>query len=100
MNENTQPTTVACGNPFLPIVLIALSLIVVLGQTLLTVREQKSALNQMIEQQKPAVEQSRQAAALFTKMIKDLLQLAQTDADAKAIATKHGISFKSAPAAK
>lgn len=104
MNENTQPTSTCCGNPFLPIVLIAVSLIVVLGQNLLSVREQKSTLNQVVEQQKPAIEQSRQVQVHFKKMMMDLLQLAQTDAEAKAIATKYGITFTpantAAPAAK
>jgi hypothetical protein len=101
MNEDTPSTSAARGgNPFLPIVLIALSLIIVLGQNLLTARAQKSALNQVLAQQKPAIEQSRQVAARFTKMMGDLLQLAQTDAEAKAIATKHGIAFTPGPAAR
>ncbi|TAN39048.1 MAG: hypothetical protein EPN23_00620 [Verrucomicrobia bacterium] len=100
MNENTHPTSNCCGNPFLPIVLLALTLILVLGQNLLTVRDQKSALNQVVDQQKPAIEQSRQASARFTKMMQDLWQLAQTDAEAKAIVAKHGIAFTSAPATK
>jgi len=97
MNETTQPTTATCGNPFLPIVLLALSLIIVLGQNLLAVREQKAALNQMIDQQKPAIEQSRQVQARFQKMMMELLQLAQTDADAKTVAAKYGISYTPAP---
>lgn len=79
-------------NPFLPIVLIAATLIIILGQNLLTVREQKTALKQQVDQQQPALEQSRQIQARFQKMMVDLLQLAQTDADAKTIVAKYGIA--------
>ena len=99
MNDTPQSTCTASGNPFWAIALIAISLIVILGQNLMTVRDQKTALSQMIEQQKPAMEQSRQVQVRFQKMMMDLLQLAQAgDKDAKDVITKYGIAFTPASA--
>ena len=90
MNDQIQENKF---NLFWPFVLLAASLIVILGQNLLTVREQKANLTQVVEQQKPTLEQSRQVQMRFQKMMMDLLQLAQTDAEAKTIVTKYGIAI-------
>jgi len=90
MNDQLQENKF---NLFWPFVLLAASLIVILGQNLLTVREQKANLTQVVEQQKPTLEQSRQVQMRFQKMMVDLLQLAQTDAEAKTIVTKYGIAI-------
>ena len=95
MNEQIQ--TESKFNPFWPIALIAASLIIILGQNLLTVREQKSALKQLVDQQAPVLDQSRQVQARFQKMMMDLLQLAQSDAEAKTIVTKYGIAVTPPP---
>ena len=80
-------------NLFWPFALLAASLIIVLGQNLWTVRDQKAALTNAIDQQRPALEQSRQVQVRFQKMMVDLLQMAQTDAEAKTIVTKYGIAI-------
>jgi len=90
MNDQIQENKF---NLFWPFALLAASLIVILGQNLLTVREQKANLTQVVEQQKPTLEQSRQVQMRFQKMMMDLLQLSQTDAEAKTIVTKYGIAI-------
>ena len=95
MNEQIQAETKF--NPFWSIALIAISLICILGQNLLTVREQKATLTQMVEQQKPTLEQSRQVQIRFQKMMVDLLQLAQTDKEAQALVAKYGIAITPPP---
>jgi len=94
---NDQIQTEKPVNPFLPIALIGLSVIVILGQNFLQMREQQTALKQITDQQRPVVEQSRQVQMRFQKMMMDLLQLAQTDNDAKQIVTKYGIAVQTPP---
>ena len=94
MNEQIEPRS----NAFLPIVLIAASLLVFLGRDLAITRQQKTELKQVVEQQAPALAQSREVGAKFEKMVRDLLQLAQTDEEARAIVAKYGISVNTAPA--
>ncbi|MCX6997800.1 MAG: hypothetical protein NTV49_12110 [Kiritimatiellaeota bacterium] len=95
MNEITESSDKA----FWPIALVALSLILVLGRDLYVSSKQKVMLKQIGIQQDQGVLQSRQVAANFEKMMRDLLQLAQTDTDAKAIVTKYGIKITEPPAA-
>ncbi len=84
-------------NPFLPIALVAVSVIVILGQNFLQMREQQTALQQIRDQQVPIVEQSRQVQMRFQKMMMDLLQLSQTDKDAQTIVAKYGIAVQAPP---
>jgi len=97
MNDQLEPSK----NAFLPIVLIAVSLLIVWGRDLTIVRQQKTAIKQVIEQQVvPALAQSREAGAKFEKMVRELLQLAQTDDEARAIVVKYGISVNNTAPAK
>jgi len=95
---NDQIQTEKPANPFLPIALVALSLICILGQNFLGMHDQQKALQQLKDQQTPTVEQSRQVQMRFQKMMMDLLQLAQTDNEAKQIVTKYGIAVQPPPA--
>jgi len=80
-----------------PVILIAASIIVLLGRDLLDATQQQAKLKQIIAQQEQGVIRSRQVAASFEKMMRDLLQMAQTDADAKAIIAKYGIAINPPP---
>ena len=91
---NDQIQTEKLANPFLPIVLIGLSLVCILGPNYWGMREQKTALENLKKQQVPVLDQSRQVQVRFQKMMMDLLQLAQTDKEAQALVTKYGIAVQ------
>ena len=96
MNEIRESSS---GKSFAAIALIGLSLAIVLGRDLYLTTKQKTALRQISAQQDQGVLQSRQVAANFEKMMRDLLELAKTDSEAKAIITKYGITVTQPPAA-
>jgi hypothetical protein len=89
VNQETEKSYSA----FLPVLLVALSFVILLGRDLSLTRQQKGALKQMHEQQTVNVEKSRQAQAAFEKLMRDLIRLAQTDQDARAVVTKYNINF-------
>jgi len=82
---------------FFPLVLLAISFIVLLGWQVSVASSQKSMLENAITRQEPAVNQSQQVQAGVTKLVTDLLTAAQTDDTAKAIVTKYKIQ-QNAPA--
>lgn len=91
---NDQIQTEKSTNPFLPIVLVGISLICFLGPNYSALRDQQKALQGLKDQQLPIVDQSRQVQIRFQKMMMDLLQLAQTDKEAQAIVQKYGIAVQ------
>ena len=96
MNQTSESN----GRTGWPIVLIAASLLLVLGRDLLDNNRQQAALKLTVARQEEGVAKSRDVAKGFEKMMRDLLQLAQTDTEAKAIVAKYGIAVNAPPAAR
>ena len=102
MSQEYSPET---GTPsdcktcaFIPIALLAISFIVLLGWQVGNTSTQRGLLQSAISRQESSVTQANQVKANLAKLAGDLLQTAQTDDTAKAIATKFGIRGN-APAA-
>jgi hypothetical protein len=74
---------------FIPLVLLSLSLIVLLGWQVSNSSAQRTQLENAITRQEPAVNQSNQVQATLGKLAADLLEAAQTDGTARAIAAKY-----------
>jgi hypothetical protein len=74
---------------FVPLVLLSISFIVLLGWQVSNTTAQRTLLENAITRQEPAVTQSHQVQAGLAKLAEDLLQAAQTDDTAKAIAAKY-----------
>jgi hypothetical protein len=76
---------------FIPIVLLAVTLIVLLAWQVKETHSQGTYLENLITRQEPQVDQSTQIQATVTKLVRDLIQAAQTDDSAKAIIAKYKI---------
>jgi hypothetical protein len=83
---------------FIPLVLLSLSFIVLLGWQVSNSSTQRGQIENAITRQEPAVNQSQQLQASLGKLAGDLLQVAQTDGTARAIAQKFGIQQNGAGA--
>ena len=93
MNDQIQNEKPA--NPFLPVALVAISIICFLGPTAWDASRIKSELSSVRDQQTATLQKSQPVLAGFQKMMMDLLQRAQAgDADAKAIIAKYGIAVQ------
>ena len=93
-----------CNSAFIPLTLLAVSLLIVFIWQLSNISSQRSGLQNLIQNQQQAVQQSHQVQAGLEKIVGDLLDLAQGgDDDAKAIVAKYGIArqggAQAAPAA-
>ena len=87
-------------NGFVPLVLIALSVIIVLTWELVTGSQARRNGQQLREQQSKLVEQSKQIQTGLEKLARDLINVASTDSDAKALVAKYQINVTNpAPAA-
>ena len=95
MSEQTQIEKPA--NPFLPIALVAVSIVCFLGPTACDASQIKTNLTAARDQQATGLAQSQPIMARFQKMMMELLALSQTDADAKQIVTKYGIAVQAPP---
>lgn len=85
-------------NPFWPVLLVALSLIIMLSYQFILVFGQRLALQKQIQQQSEVVTRANQTQNELQRLVVDLLALAETgDADAKAIVAKYKIA-NTAPA--
>lgn len=83
----------SCMTPFIPLTLLAVSFLILLVWQLSNIYSQRSGLQNLIQNQQQAVQQSGQVQAGVKKLANDLLDLAQNgDADAKAIVDKYKIS--------
>lgn len=96
----------SCGNNscFIPLVLVALSLIVAFGSQLYSEVAQRKSIQLAVENQQNAVQQALQQSRLvqagLEKVVNDVLELAQSgDPDAKAIIAKYGVSRQGGAAA-
>ena len=92
MNDQIQNEKPA--NPFLPIALIAVSIICFLGPTAWDASQIKTNLTSARDQQAKGLADSQPIMARFQKMMMEMLALSQTDADAKQIVTKYGIAVQ------
>ena len=82
-----------CTSGFIPLTLLAVSLLIVFIWQLSNISSQRTALQNLIQNQQQAVQQSRQVQAGLEKLVTDLLDLSQNgDEDAKAIVAKYGIA--------
>lgn len=79
---------------FLPIVLIALSSLILLGWNLFIVINQHSASLRIIAQQDLQIAQANQVETKLKQMMTDLVDLAKEDTDAATIVKRYGIAFK------
>jgi cytoskeletal protein RodZ len=87
-------TVVSTGQTaFWPVVLVGLSLCAILVWQLRVQNEAKDHGTQMRDQQVKLVEQSRRVQAGLQKFARDLIEVAKTDDEAKAIVAKAGISI-------
>jgi len=91
-SELKNPDSIICPDGFLPLTLLLLSFILNLIWQLSAISSQRSGFQYTIQRQDELVSQSHKVQAGFQKLMNDLLDLAQTDEDAKAIAKKHGIA--------
>ena len=94
-------TVVATTAPtaFWPVMLVGLSLIAVLVWQLRAATQVKEHGAQMRDQQVKLVNQSRREQAGLQKFARDLIEVAKTDDEAKAIVTKYGIAVTNSGAA-
>lgn len=77
---------------FWPFILLGLSVCAILVWQLIVANQVKAHGEQMREQQVKLVDQSRKVQAGLQKFARDLIEVAKTDEEAKAIVTKYGIS--------
>ena len=82
------------ANPFLPIALIAISIISLIGPQTLEARKVKASMLDARSQMEKTLADSQPTMQRFDKMMRDLLLLAQTDADAKQLTVKYGIAVQ------
>lgn len=79
------------SNPFLPILLLVLSVALVLGWQVNSIAQQRSGLQIALGQLQEPTRQSQQFQGGLQKFLTDLLEFAKTDAQAKAVVDKYGI---------
>jgi hypothetical protein len=86
---------------FIPLVLVAVSLIIILSWELIIGNQARANGGRLREQQAKLVDQSKQIQSGLEKIARDLIDVARSgDDDAKALVTKYGINVSSpAPAA-
>ena len=90
-SENVAP----CFSSFLPLCLLALSLIIILGWQMSMGIQQYMATIRLADQQAVMANQASQTESKLQAMMTDLLQLSKTDPEAKAIVTKYRIKLNS-----
>lgn len=99
---NTSSSENCCG-VFLPLTLLASALLLVLSWQVFLSLQVRSNARAQFEQRKQLVEQSTKVQGGLENLVNDLLKLAETDKDAKAVVDKYGIRRNppaGAPAAK
>ena len=79
-------------NGFIPLTLIAVSLIIIFGWELVIGSQARRNGARLREQQAPMIEKSKQIQGQLEKIARDLIEVSKTDDDAKALVTKYGIN--------
>ena len=100
-NENDMPPETGNSmiqmDAFIPLVILAISIIVLLGWQVNQSSNQRTMLENALTRGEAAVTQAQQVQGTVSKLASDLLEAAQTDDTAKAIITKYNIK-QNAPA--
>ena len=78
---------------FWPYVLVTVSLCAILTWQVTVATEVRDHVTQLRDQQVKLVDQSKRMQVGLQKFARDLIELSKTDADAKAIVDKYGISI-------
>ena len=86
-------------SPFLPLTLVALSMVILLAWQSTSAFQQRRSLVQLQDRQNQVAAQAAQAEAQLQSLMMDLLELAKTDEDAQTIAAKYNIKFSPPPPA-
>jgi hypothetical protein len=89
--KKTETVASTAPTAFWPFLLVGLSLCAILVWQLIVANQVKEHGAQMRDQQVKLVDQSRKVQAGLQKFARDLLEVAKTDEDAKAIVTKYQI---------
>ena len=82
---------------FLPLSLLALSLMIVLGWQVSNSNSQRNLLQQGITNREPVLQQARQAQAGLQKLVVDLIDASKDDNDAIAIIAKYNVQIAGKP---
>jgi hypothetical protein len=90
---NKPENGAASFSAFLPLCLLSLSLVIILGWQMTVSVQQYIATIRMADQQGVMADQAAQTERKLQAMMTDLLQLANTDPEAKAIVTKYRIKM-------
>lgn len=83
---------------FLPVTLVSLSLCILLGWQIFNALQTRKSWQAQYDQRKELVNQSAKVQGGLETMVNDLLTLAETDKDAKAIVEKYQIRRSTPPA--
>jgi hypothetical protein len=97
-NQPAQTSSSENGSLHLPFALLLVAIAILFVQQTVTSFKMKTSLNdtkealaKAIESQKPAIAQAGEVEKKLSSMVEDLLILAKTDEQAKAIVQKYGI---------
>lgn len=100
MNSDSRHShSIIRPDAFLPLALLSISLILIFIWQLSTISSQRSAFQSTIQRQEELVSQSHKVQEGLEKLVNDLLDLAQTDEESKAIVQKYGIARNANPQA-
>jgi len=84
-------------NPFFPIILVAISGIIFFGSELSSKWTQREKLQATLDQRSKALLQAKQQKAPLEAIARDLVELAKTDANIRALLNKYDIRFVQSP---
>lgn len=84
---------------FLPLALLSASLLIILSWQIFLSLQTRTNARAQFEQRKQLVEQSTKLQGGLETLVNDLLTLAETDKDAKAVVDKYQIRRNTPPAA-
>ena len=90
--DQAPATERAAYSTFWPLTLVAISIALILLWGLRDARQLRRSNEQLRQQQAELVERSQQLQVGLEKLARELLDLAQTDEDAKALVAKYNIS--------
>lgn len=93
-NQSSTP-----ASPFIPILLLSVAMVLLLVWQCIVAWNTRGNLRTQFEQRKPLVAQSELVQGNVQKLVNDLLNLSETDADAKKVVDKYKIR-RNQPAAQ
>jgi hypothetical protein len=95
MPETTPQPNPPRSSSFVPFLLLAVSLIAVLSWQLWVGNQGRLNGRRLQAQQTRTVEESKQIQRKLEELARDLINVAQSDNDARALVTKYHITFRS-----